>query len=168
VAGQVELRAMDEETLAGLLAVAVADAAPEEVMPPVAGPPGWTEARQQAFQAWHLARRPGLDGPLAEATFAVLHAGAIVGSARLAHRDPATPGTLETGLWLARSHRGHGIGTATLRLITAEAARLGATQVLADTRAHNTAALNVLRRNGAALSTAPDTDQVEARLDTAR
>ncbi|MDH6143722.1 RimJ/RimL family protein N-acetyltransferase [Kitasatospora sp. GP30] len=164
MAGQVELQAMDEQVLAGLLAVAVADAAPEEVMPPVAGPPGWTQTRQEAFRAWHRAHRPGLAGPLGEVTFAVVDDGSIVGSARLARRDPSTPGVLETGLWLARSRRGRGTGTAALRLIRAEAARLGADHVVADTRSHNAAALGALRRNGAALSPAPDGDQVEARL----
>ncbi|MGW2336751.1 GNAT family N-acetyltransferase, partial [Streptomyces sp. NPDC001685] len=61
-----ELLQVDDANLEGLLAVAVDDAAPGEVMPPVAvaGPPGWTRERQVAFRNWHRARRPGLSGPL--------------------------------------------------------------------------------------------------------
>lgn len=142
--GRVECRQVDEEGLEERLAVAVEDAAPEEVMPPVAGPPGWTLERREAFRNWHRARRAGLAGPLHESTFAVIHDGKIVGSARLALRD--SHGVLETSMWLARSWRGHRIGTAALRILLHEAARAGERAVVADTKAHHTAALAALRR----------------------
>ncbi|SOD64412.1 Protein N-acetyltransferase, RimJ/RimL family [Streptomyces zhaozhouensis] len=151
---RVELRRIDEEGLATLLTVAVADAAPEEVMPPVTGPPGWTTERREAFLAWHRARRPGLGGSLGESTYAVLHDREVVGSARLARTDRRD--VLETGLWLARAQRGRGIGTAALRALLREAARAGARAVVADTTTHNTAALTALRRNGAVLTTGTD------------
>ncbi|WP_243740902.1 GNAT family N-acetyltransferase [Streptomyces sp. 8K308] len=157
-----ELQQVDEEGLQELLAVAVEDAAPEEVMPPVAGPPGWTLERQGAFRNWHRARRAGLAGPLRESTFAIIHDGKIVGSARLALRD--SHGVLETGMWLARSWRGHGIGTAALRILLHEAARAGARVVVADTKAHNSAALAALRRNGATLIASQGTVEVHAEL----
>ncbi len=160
--GRVELWGVGDRVLVGLLAVAVGDAAPEEVMPPVAGPPGWTEERREAFRAWHRDRRAGLDGPRREATFAIAHDGVIVGSARLAR--PEADDALETGLWLGRSHRGKGIGTATLRALLDEAARAGARAVVADTTADNAGALAALRRNGATLSADRDTGQVTARL----
>ncbi|MFE0404687.1 GNAT family N-acetyltransferase [Streptomyces nigra] len=160
--GRVELQQVDEGNLEGLLAVAVDDAAPEEVMPPVAGPPGWTRERQVAFRDWHRARRPGLSGPLHESTFAITQDGKIVGSARLAVRD--RPDVLEAGMWLARSKRGRGIGTAALRMLLDEAARSGARTVVADTKAHNTAALTALRRNGAQIITSQDTVEVHAAL----
>ncbi|MFC9285835.1 GNAT family N-acetyltransferase [Streptomyces sp. NPDC057052] len=160
--GQVELQQVDEDSLEELLAVAVDDAAPEETMPPVAGPPGWTPERKEAFRGWHRARRPGLAGPLRESTFAISHDGKIVGSARLALRD--SHDVLETGMWLARSWRGYGIGTATLRLLLHEAARTGARAVVADTKTHNKAALAALRRNGATLTTSPDVTEVRAEL----
>lgn len=160
--GRVEVQPLDEESLEELLAVAVNDAAPEEVMPPLAGPPGWTTQRQEAFRAWHRARREGLVGPLRESTFAITHNGEIVGSARLAACD--RPDVLETGMWLARSQRGRGIGTATLRVLLDEAAKTDARTVVADTTAHNTAALTALRRNGATLSTSQDTVEVHAEL----
>ncbi|MFH9861082.1 GNAT family N-acetyltransferase [Streptomyces sp. NPDC017202] len=162
MAGRVEVLQVDEGNLEELLAVAVEDAAPEEVMPPVAGPPGWTTERQEAFRTWHRARCPGLAGPLRESTFAITHDGRIVGSARLALR--AGHDVLETGMWLGRSHRGRGIGTATLRVLLGEAARAGARAVVADTEAHNTAALGALRRNGATLTASQDTVGIHAEL----
>ena len=161
MAGLIELRQVDDTTLEELLVVAVAGAGPEEVMPPVAGPPGWTAERQDAFRRWHRARRFGLAGPLHESTFAIVHDGEIVGSARLAQRN--VQDVLETGMWLARSARGHGIGTATLRVLLHEAARAGARTVVADTKSHNVAALRALQHNGAKL-TASDTVEVRAEL----
>ncbi|WP_079102837.1 GNAT family N-acetyltransferase [Streptomyces sp. TP-A0356] len=142
-----EVQQVDEESLEELLSVAVEDAAPEEVVPPVAGPPGWTTERRETFRNWHRARRPGLAGPLRESTFAITHNGTIVGSALLALRDSRD--VLEAGMWLGRSHRGRRIGTATLRILLDEAARAGARAVVADTKAHNTAALAALRRHRA-------------------
>jgi hypothetical protein len=97
------LLSVDDDALERLLATAVTDADPAEVMPPVAGPAGWTAQRQDAFRAFHRARRGGLAGALHESTFAVAADGLIVGSARLELKEP---GTLEAGLWLARSARG--------------------------------------------------------------
>ncbi|MEX3105393.1 MULTISPECIES: GNAT family N-acetyltransferase [unclassified Streptomyces] len=164
--GQVAVRQMDEEALEELLAVAVADAVPDEVMPPVAGPPGWTAQRREAFREWHRSRFPGLDGPLRESTFTIVHDGEVVGSARLALRDShdSHHDVLETGMWLGRSQRGHGIGTAALRLLLDEAAKAGARTVVADTLAHNSAALGALRRNGATLTTSRDSVDVLAEL----
>ncbi|MFB6549943.1 GNAT family N-acetyltransferase [Streptomyces sp. NPDC056405] len=160
--GRVELRQVDEVTLEGLLAVAVEDAEPEEVMPPAAGPPGWTALRREAFRAWHRARRPGLAGPLRESTFAIVHEGETVGSARLAVRGSRE--VLETGMWLARSQRGRGIGSAALRVLLGEAARAGAQTVVADTTVHNAAALAALRGNGATLAPGEGTADVHAEL----
>ncbi|MFF3448306.1 GNAT family N-acetyltransferase [Streptomyces sp. NPDC002667] len=157
-----EVQQVREESLEELLAVAVEDAAPEEVMPPVTGPPGWTTERQECFRSWHRARRPGLSGPLRESTFVITHNGKIVGSARLAFRD--SHDVLEAGVWLGRSHRGLGVGTATLRLLLHEAARAGARAVVADTKSHNTAALGALRRNGATLVASQDTVAIHAEL----
>lgn len=146
--GPVELRRLDEELLARLLAVAVADAEPDEAMPPVEGPPGWTPARRAAFVAYHRDRALGLDGPHAEAGYAVLAGGEPVGVARVARR---ADGTLELGLWLARSARGRGVGTACLGPLLAEAHLVGG-DVIAETTTANPAALSVLARHGARLT----------------
>ncbi|MET7643272.1 GNAT family N-acetyltransferase [Streptomyces sp. NPDC005426] len=160
---RVDLRQLDEEALQSLLTVAVGDAAPTEVMPPVAGPPGWTADRRAAFLAWHRARRTGLGGPLHESTYAIVHGGRIVGSARLARHDG--PYVLETGMWLGRSSRGVGIGTLALREVLAEAANAGAHAVIAETTADNAGALAALRHNGAHLTAAPGSPHVHPRWE---
>ncbi|WP_394437144.1 GNAT family N-acetyltransferase [Streptomyces sp. SGAir0957] len=160
--GHVEVQQVEEANLDELLAVAVQDAAPEEVMPAVAGPPGWTAERRESFREWHRDRWPGLHGPLREATFVIRYEGKAVGSARLARRDGED--VLETGMWLGRSHRGRGIGTAALGIVLAEAARAGARAVVADTTQDNTAALVALRRNGATLSAGHDGTGTHAEL----
>ena len=148
----VDVVPVDEDVLATLLGVAVADADPTDAMPPIEGPPGWTETARAAFAAHHRSRRPGLWGPHAEVTYAVRADGAVVGSARL-HR--VGPARLEMGVWLGRPARAHGVGTALVPLLVAEAGRLGATTVTAETTADNAGALAMLRRNGAVLTERP-------------
>lgn len=162
----VRLQPVDDDVLEDLLAAAVADADPEEAMPPVAGPPGWTVARREAFRAFHRDRRDGLAGPLQEATFAVVTDGEVAGSARLQRREG--PATLEAGLWLARSARGRGIGTAVLRALLDEAAASGAHTVIAETTESNAAALGSLRGIGARLTVDGASGHVYARLPVAR
>lgn len=159
----VQLRSIDEEVLQRLLLVAMEDADLGEVMPPVAGPAGWTPRRREAFRAFHRTRRDGLAGRQREATFAVVYGEQIVGSARLASR-PAEHGVLETGIWLARGARGRGIGTALLGVLLEEAARAGASRVVAETTAANRAALGVLRRCGATLSSPNAQGSIRAEL----
>lgn len=158
--GTVDLLGVDEETLQGLLAVAVNDSDPGEVIPPMAGSPGWTAERQEAFRPWHRARR--LARPLHECTFAITNDGRIVGSARLARRDSSD--VLETGMWLARSDRRRGTGTATLRALLDDAARVGARVVVAETTTNNPAALTVLRRNDARFTATEEGGHVHAQL----
>jgi len=155
------LLSVDDEALERLLVTAATDADPAEVMPPVAGPAGWTVQRQNAFRAFHRARRGGLTGALHESTFAVAADGRIVGSARLELKEP---GTLEAGLWLARSARGHGVGTAVLRALLDEAAKTGAVTVVAETTTANTAAVGVLRRSGGMFSADNGSGHVRAEI----
>src|SRR3954447_8170607 len=104
---RVELVAVDDDVLWRLVAVAVQDAAAAEVTPPVGAGAGWTSQRVDWLRAYHRDRRPGLDGPLGEATWAVVVDGEVAGAVRL-HRTAET-GTAETGIWLARSARGRGV-----------------------------------------------------------
>ncbi len=145
----VELRRIDDDIIERLVLVVVKDAAPEEVMPPVTGPPGWTLERQEAFREFHRRRRGGLEGPCQEVGFAIVAHREVVGVARLARRND---GAHEIGLWIGRSHRGQGIGTATLAVLRSKAAELGVNVLWAETTATNTAALSVLRHHGAVLS----------------
>ena len=61
--------------------------------------------------------------------------------------------TLETGIWLARSFRGRGVGSEALRLVKARAASAGAGVLVAETTAGNVGALALLRYAGAELVT---------------
>lgn len=140
---------VDEQNLEPLLSVAVAETEPDEVMPPVEAPTGWSQARRDAFRAFHRASYGGLDGPTGNLMYAIVQDGDVVGMARLARRDE--PGTLETGIWLGKSTRGQGIGLIALRLLLAEAIDAGARLVVAETRADNAPAVNLLRRCGAVL-----------------
>lgn len=147
---QVQLKVLDEQLLANLLSVAVADADPLEVMPPVDGPAGWSSSRTAAFRQFYGSRLAGFDGKNRTQMYAIILDGNVVGMIRMARREEAD--TVETGLWLARSARARGIGGAAVRLLLTEAARAGINRVVADTTIGNTAALNVLRRYDAVLS----------------
>ena len=157
---EVTIGPVDETVLESLLHVAVTDAEPDDVMPPINGPPGWTVARQEAFRHYHRARAAGLDGDHRELGYVVFADGAVVGAARLARRDD---GRFEVGVWLGRSARGRGVGTALMGLLLERARDLGGT-VVAETTAANPGALAILRRHGARLSP-PDRDgRVHAEL----
>ena len=70
--------------------------------------------------------------------------------------DSTSPGadvpSAETGIWLGRSFRSRGIGTAALDLVLAEARRAGLRRVTARTLAGNHRAQRLLAAAGAALS----------------
>jgi RimJ/RimL family protein N-acetyltransferase len=158
----VVLTPLDDALTERLLAVAVAGAAPEEVMPPVDGPPGWTPARQEFFRAFHRERQPGLAGPPHTVMFAVHADDRLVGMIRLTlETDEA-----ETGMWLARSARGRGLAAPALRALLDEARRAGARTVRADTTPGNRAALATLSRCGAALDHREDKVYARLELDT--
>ncbi|MFC8531405.1 GNAT family N-acetyltransferase [Nocardia sp. NPDC057227] len=131
----IALHPLTEATLPALLAAAVADADPLEVMPPVPGQPGWTAERRAAFLAFHRAR--GLAAEPVELTFVVLESAAVVGAARL---RPTGAGEFETGIWLGRGARGRGVGRAVVALLRAEALRAGARRMVATTTPENAAA----------------------------
>jgi RimJ/RimL family protein N-acetyltransferase len=143
-----------EAMLQRLLAVAVADAEPDEVMPPVPGPPGWTPARRDAFRDFHRGRYDGLTGIARTAMFAIATTeGDVIGMIRLTRLEADDEaGIAETGIWLGRSARGRGIGTAALRALLCLAGPAGVHTVVAGTTSANTAALRVLDRCGADLT----------------
>jgi RimJ/RimL family protein N-acetyltransferase len=157
----VTLVAVDERLLVSLLAVAVGDANPLEVMAPVAGPPGWTADRRAAFVEYHRSRRAA-DPRAGEATFAVTVAGEVVGAARLAAVED-DPAALEVGLWLGRRSRGKGIARAVLPTAADIARGLGAHRLVARTTATNDVAVAALRGAGFVLTTTA-CGRVEAAL----
>lgn len=148
-APMVSLQHIDDKTLDDLLAVAVTQAVPDEVIAPVPGPAGWIDARRAAFRAYHIDRRGGLAGPLGEATFAIVLGARVVGSARLKRTEP---GTLETGMWLARGERGRGLGSEVLMALKRQAAAGGAARMIAQTSPKNRNAIRTLRNCGATIN----------------
>ncbi|WP_234348060.1 GNAT family N-acetyltransferase [Streptomyces specialis] len=157
----IRLRPLDEAGLPALLAAAVADADPLEVMPPVDGPPGWSAARRDAFVAFHRSR--ALAAEPVETVYAVVVGGRVAGAARLCPlpADARTPpGTVEAGLWLGRSVRGTGVGGAVLRDLTALARASGAACLYASTTTDNAAMRRILDALGA--ETAVEEGEVRA------
>jgi RimJ/RimL family protein N-acetyltransferase len=110
----VDLVPVDEDVLEDLLALAVAEAQPGEVMPPAAGESAaeprttWTELRKGAFREYHRRCRVNLHVSVPEVTWAVKARGRIVGAARLALVGDDSD-VREVGLWLGRPYRGLGI-----------------------------------------------------------
>jgi ribosomal-protein-alanine N-acetyltransferase len=154
---------VDEPMLDRLLAVAMEEATADEVTPPLTAGPDWTEARRRWFLGYHRDRRDQLDGPAAEATWAVVIDGRPVGAVRL-KRVPGDS-IVETGIWLARSARGRGIGAAALEAVAATARAAGAREVVADTAVGNAAAQAAMRRAGFRLAPADAEGRVLGALD---
>jgi hypothetical protein len=100
---EIELVPVEVDALARLVAAAISDAAPDEVTAPMAGD-HWGPERIEWLNRFHRDRRPGLDGPLGEATWAVSLDGSVVGAVRL--ERTAERAVLETGIWLTRSAGG--------------------------------------------------------------
>lgn len=161
MATEITMRPLDEWLLLVLADIAANDADPGDVMPPVTGEVGWTAGNRAAFVAHHRARFDGLAGVHRELCYAVLRGTTPVGIARL---QQIGADRLEAGVWLVRSARGRGIGTAIADLLRVEAARLKG-DLCATTTTGNTAALRILQRVGAEL-TVDDGDDVRAHLDT--
>lgn len=143
----VSLVDVGEDVLERLLALAVRDADADDVTPRVGNGTGWNPERISWFREYHR-RAVGLDGPARQKSWAIRCAGGLAGSIRLRWTGP---GTVETGLWLARGCRGMGIGRESLRQVTVQAAAAGAAALVADTTAGNSAALALLRAAGAEL-----------------
>ena len=152
----VSLVDVDETVLDQLLELAKREASPDEVAPPLGGP-GWNLQRTAWFFSFHRAASHGLDGEAGEKTWAILADGSLAGSIRL-KRVGAGNGRsdAETGIWLGRSFRSRGIGSAALRLVLAEARRAGVLRVTARTLAGNLGAQRLLADAGAVLT--PDDD----------
>jgi RimJ/RimL family protein N-acetyltransferase len=161
VADAVRLRPVDDDVLARMVSAALADAEPDEVTPPLTAGNTWTPERIEWMRRLHVDRRPGLEGPLGQATWAVDVDGEIVGAVRL-KRLPE-PGVLETGIWLTRSARGRGVGRRVVAAVLEQAAVSGAHTVRADTSQQNAAAQGLLRSLG--FQTRPAGDRVEATLE---
>lgn len=154
--------AVDQAMLERLVEVATTDASADEVTPPLTPGSSWTPTRIAWLRDFHVDRRAGLDSPVGEATWAITLDQRVVGSVRLQRTEVL--GTLETGVWLNRSSRGHGVGRAAVQAVLREATRLGFTSVCARTTASNDGALRVLKRLGFDITTADDGRGINALL----
>lgn len=163
---EVELRVVDEELLEPLLAAAVAQAQPRQVMRGADGATEWEPEHLDAFREFHRRHYGGLDDPHRTVMFAVLTGGEVAGMIRMTQTEE--PGTIQVGMWLGRKARGRGVGTAALRAILARAAQAGAHTVIADTTAGNAAALGMLGHVGAEITGEPGSDRRDARIPVAR
>ncbi|GAA3170428.1 hypothetical protein GCM10010531_24570 [Blastococcus jejuensis] len=142
----VGLSPVDESVLARLVGAALADAAPDEVTPALGAGRRWGPERIEWLRRFHRDRRPGLDGPLGEATWAVAVDGDVVGAVRL--KRTADADVLETGIWLVRAARGKGVARKAIADVLEQARAHGARAVRADTSRENASALYVLQRLG--------------------
>jgi RimJ/RimL family protein N-acetyltransferase len=173
-----------EAVLEQLLELALRDADADEVTPPLGTTPGWNTDRISWFREFHRAAAAGLDGPAGQKSWAISCDGQLAGSVRLRRTDAEPPGAvggaggvvgvgaggarggaLETGIWLARSFRGRGVGREALRLVKDRAAAAGAAVLVAETTAGNVGALALLKSAGAELVTgaASETDTVPVK-----
>lgn len=157
----VSLVAVDEPVLAKLVAVASTSATAGEVTPALTPGNDWNPQRIAWLERFHRERRGGLDGPKGEATWAVVVDGWVVGSVRL----KALPErhVVETGIWLARSARGRGIGRQAVASVLDHAAGAGAHEVRAETTPANRAAQGLLRSLGFELVVGGE-DKIRGRL----
>ncbi|MFF0448897.1 GNAT family N-acetyltransferase [Streptomyces sp. NPDC004609] len=156
----VTLRPLDDDLLQQVLDTAVSDADPLEVMPPVDGPGGWTDARRAAFLRFHRSR--ALAAVPVESSYAVMSGPAVAGVARLFPLDDERH-TAEAGMWIGRSHRGGGIGRTVFTLLLGAARAEGFDSLLVCTSPGNTAVRRILAERGIALAREGDT--LRARVD---
>jgi RimJ/RimL family protein N-acetyltransferase len=156
----VVLVAVDDAVLAELVKAARTVRNANEVTPPLTPGEAWTPERIEWLRRLHRDCRAGLDGPAGQATWAITEAGRVVGAVRLGRTDE--DGVLETGIWLTRGARGHGVGQAAIAAALDEAATRGAEAVRAETTSRNAAALSVLQRLGFEFSPADDGQGVRA------
>lgn len=161
----VTLRRLDECLLQQLLDAAVADADPSEVMPPVAGPAGWTAERRAAFLRFHHSR--SLAAEPMESTFAIAVGGTVVGAARLCPMEEMQH-AVEAGVWIGRSHRDSGVGASVLRQLLALARADGFHALSVSTKPENTAAQRLLARFGIELARTDDALVGRVDLSAAR
>ena len=165
---EVELVGVDEPLLAELVAVAVGNAAAAEVTPPLTPGDAWSPERVEWLRTYHRERRGGLAvGPHREATWAVVVDGAVAGAVRLRHTGlpgGGGDGGAETGMWLARSARGRGIGARALAAVVGTARSLGYAELRAETSSGNRPALAVLTAAGFVLDPPDEAGVVVARL----
>ncbi|SFD77560.1 Protein N-acetyltransferase, RimJ/RimL family [Actinopolyspora alba] len=152
---------VDESVLEQLVRAAITDAAADDVTPPLTVGAGWTATRVRWLRCFHRERRTGLSGLAGEATWGVVTDLGLIGSVRLRRIDEDVA---EVGVWLTRSARGQGLGTAAMAALLRQASGQNFREIRASTTAGNVSALRVLRRLGFALTHESDGVGVQALL----
>ncbi|ADB50127.1 GNAT family N-acetyltransferase [Conexibacter woesei] len=141
-------------SLDALVAAAVADAAPDDVTPPLTDGDGWTPERIAWLRAYHRERQGSLDDPPFEVSWAVRSGERVLGAVRLRR---TAPGEAETGIWLVRAVRGAGVGTRAVAFALERAREHDDLRcVRATTTAGNAAAQALLRRLGFVVAASDD------------
>lgn len=148
-----QLVRVDEAILDELITIAMTDADPDDVTPPLGD--GWTSDRVAWLRAYHRERRTGFAGGGDEETSAIRFDGRVVGASRLHRANPDDAAELECGIWLVKSARGLGISRTVFRLAAERARQAGASRLVARTTAGNAAALRLLQRANAAIQPGP-------------
>jgi RimJ/RimL family protein N-acetyltransferase len=146
---KIQIFRLDQQSLRELLAMAIDEADPDETMPPMVGAPGWTPMRQAAFLGHFEPMLAGFEGPKQTVIHGIKVDGLMAGFIRMTLTD--RPGVVVTGLWIGRTWRGLGAGTAAVRELLNEAARNRIHTVIAETTPENKAAIGALRKVGATL-----------------
>lgn len=156
------LAPITDEILDQLVVAATTDATADEVTPPLSPGSQWTQERIDWLRNYHRANREDLTGLRRELTWAVMNSGTVCGSVRL--KATEDPNIFETGIWLTKTARGHGVGRAALDAVIMNAAELGARELRADTAAGNTGALRLLEKLRFQIRPADSDGRVQARL----
>lgn len=111
-AGELELRGISDEDIAGLSELAGRGIHPPELMP-FSTP--WTDSPPDAmplrFAQWHWGTRSSFGREQWTINLSVLWEGVLVGTQGISTDHYLVTRTGETGSWLGREHQGRGIGT---------------------------------------------------------
>jgi RimJ/RimL family protein N-acetyltransferase len=158
----ITLTPVTDEILEQLVAAATTDAAADEVTPALSPGTQWTMDRIEWLRNYHRSNQTGPDGPGHEWTWAVIRSGVVCGSVRL--KAKGTTGIFETGIWLTKDVRGHGVGRGAMAAVIKNAAVQGARELSADTAAGNFGALSLLAHLGFQLAPADAAGRVQARV----
>lgn len=165
--GEVELRAITDDVLCGLIDLARDGIHPPDEMPFYRP---WSQAAGDALAhntaAYHWSGRAAFRPEAWDLQLAVFVRGDLVGCQGIATHDFLVTRTGETGSWLGAAHQGKGIGTTMRRALCAMVFDdLGAQEITSGAFADNPASLAVSRKVGYAADGAVRTHRVRAGIE---
>lgn len=150
VAGPIELRGMDDDTLSALADLAAAGIHDDDVMPFLQP---WTRTPPERFHLQYLQHHWGVRSRFSPAAWdldlAVRYDGELVGTQGVSTHDFLALRTGETGSWLGRKFQGRGVGTLMRQAFCAFLFdHLGFEQISSSAFADNAASNQVSRKVG--------------------